>query len=547
MNIRLNLLLLLLTVAPLVALGLLGEKMAQEAEVEVSQQFKRLELNRLEALRARIDALIEARARALVKLTNDLPTDVAALRKFVRRTPEIGQIMILDDRGRRVFPPLDGPLSEWERRFLERTRGLWEGRALGPTPSNDLVGNDSLSNIVVPQTIQAHGWQPWFTGGGMALIFWRQITTPMGTRTLGIEIPGAALLSELVAALPETEVIERRARTRGGSGVPEVGASAVRTALLEAGGEVLYQWGDYEPDKAADPLAELALPAPLGAWRLVSWTEPPPAGEDDFARWAAIAAVALALIGLAVLFHRESNRTITLAAQRVTFVNQVSHELKTPLTNIRMYAELLGESLEDIFDEDPRAARYMGVIVDESQRLSRMISNVLSFARDQRQQLVLKPRAICVDEVVRAAVEHFRPALEDKQITIEIDAHAGAQVMADVDVIEQVVGNLLSNVEKYGAKSVKIITGQGEGRTWVMVADQGAGIPAQSRERIFDPFYRLDDRLTAQASGTGIGLTISRRLARLHGGDLVLLDGAVDTHTGACFELTLHTPATEES
>lgn len=573
MNARLNLLLVTLTLAPLVALGFLGQKLNREADAEVAARFAALERNRLETLRGQLDELLEIRARALVKATDELPQDISSLRRLVRRSPALGQLMILDGKGRRVFPPLAQPLSEWEQRFLERTRGLWEGGALGPSPGQEgqIQGQapaqatqiqrvtqirqapeqapeqipvaqqaaeipqaqqrSKLSSLVTPAEDQ-YGWQPWFSGGGMSLIFWRRLKGPDGAqRTLGVEILGATLLSTLVAALPETAHGEASGE-----------AGAVRTALLDARGAVLYQWGRYVPKAGEAPLASLTLSAPLGAWRLVSWTAPPPEAESGLALWAGLAAVALALIGLAILIHRESTRAITLAAQRVTFVNQVSHELKTPLTNIRMYAELLGEALDDVLDEDPRATRYMSIIVDESQRLSRMIGNVLSFARDQRQQLTLKPRPASVDAVVEAAVERFRPVLEAKGVAIALDAQAKATVQVDVDVLEQVVGNLLSNVEKYAESGVLIRTGQGADRSWIVVADQGPGVPASLGQRIFDPFYRVDDRLSAQASGTGIGLTISRRLARLHGGDLRLIAEAVEGYDGARFELSLHTP-----
>src|SRR5207247_7565172 len=93
-----------------------------------------------------------------------------------------------------------------------------------------------------------------------------------------------------------------------------------------------------------------------------------------------VAVMAVPLFWLSVYFYRENSRELRVSAQRVTFVNQVSHELKTPLTNIRMYAELLEKHLPE---DNEQAAQHLDVIVSESQRLSRLIANVLTFARQQ--------------------------------------------------------------------------------------------------------------------------------------------------------------------
>ena len=118
------------------------------------------------------------------------------------------------------------------------------------------------------------------------------------------------------------------------------------------------------------PGSSLRLASPLSAWNL-AWYGPQPAeGGPGLSLLSGLGAVALALIGLAVWFYRESSRELREAARRVTFVNQVSHELKTPLTNIRLYAELLEDELPE---EDDKAAHHLGVIVSESQRLSRRL------------------------------------------------------------------------------------------------------------------------------------------------------------------------------
>jgi len=255
---------------------------------------------------------------------------------------------------------------------------------------------------------------------------------------------------------------------------------------------------------------------------------------------AALTVLGAAVAGLSYYFYREQSREMHEAAQRVSFVNQVSHELKTPLTNIRMYAELLEKDLDE---PDERLQRHLGVIVSESQRLSRLIGNVLTFSRKQRETLELRRKPAVVDDVLRSVLDHFGPALGAKRIEVRFEPGAGDSVSLDADAVEQIIGNLISNVEKYGAEGKRMeIASRRQGDTIeITVADRGPGLPRRERQRIFEPFYRVSNALTEGVSGTGMGLAISRDLARLHGGDLELLASL----QGARFRLTLECPPVE--
>jgi signal transduction histidine kinase len=246
-----------------------------------------------------------------------------------------------------------------------------------------------------------------------------------------------------------------------------------------------------------------------------------------------LAGVAVLVVGLAIHVYRESRREFVEAETRVSFVNQVSHELKTPLTNVRMYAELLEAEVA----EEPVAARYAGVIVGEAQRLSRLIGNVLAFARHERHELHLRRRDGILDEVVARVLATFGPALAARGIAIEATLQAPELCQLDADACEQILGNLLSNIEKYAAEGgvARVTTARRGGFAYLLVADRGPGVPAAARQRIFRPFFRISNALTDGVSGAGLGLTIARELARLHGGDLVLRESAA----GAVFEARL--------
>jgi signal transduction histidine kinase len=340
-------------------------------------------------------------------------------------------------------------------------------------------------------------------------------------------------MADLLAKLPDTALEQQ-------SGVHS------RIQLTDSNDQIVYQWGRYEPADDAQPLAERGLSEPLSSWRLKYFV-----AEEGFAALAqrsiyfnlftGLAVAGMGLLALAVYWYRESSRELREAATRVNFVNQVSHELKTPLTNIRMYAELLERDLATHDNQDDaKSAQRVKVIVAESTRLSRLIGNVLTFARGSRQSLTLKRRQGVIDPLIASVLESFEPTLKQRQIEVTFRAEAAREVMFDFDAVEQILVNLISNVEKYAAegKHLEIVSRQAADTTTIRIADYGPGIRGKERNRVFEPFYRVSDRLEG-AAGAGIGLSIARSLAQLHGGDLLLLA----SDRGAVLEVTLQTPA----
>jgi signal transduction histidine kinase len=487
----------------LAAAGLLASR-SEDARLE--REVGRVVQARLAEQAAALGEVVARLERDLLADTQTLPADPEALRELARRTPRLAHLLILGTAGELVFPPPDGPQSADERRFLAETRALWDRGSVAFPP----VAEGSRPGL------GDHGWQAVGWGDGGAL-FWR--SGPPGRVVVGI--PGPTLLAALVEKLPVT--LDRA----GGTPVEE------RTALYDAGGHVAYQWGRYAPPPTAAPLFTAALPDPLEAWRLGYLGPPPPAGRA-WALAAGIAGLALAL-GLAGAWTwRESGRALRDAENRVSFVNQVSHELKTPLTNVRLYAELLEDHLPD---DDTVAQQRLGVLLAECRRLGRLINNVLTFARARRSPQVLHPQPGCVDEVVRELATQFEPALAAKSIALRLEAGAPRTVEIDADALSQMLGNLLGNVEKYAPGAPVVVrTEQSAGAVRITVHDGGPGIPAADRARVFEPFVRLGGATHEAVPGTGIGLGIARDLARLHGGDLVAAD---DGGSGACFVLTI--------
>jgi signal transduction histidine kinase len=430
------------------------------------------------------------------------------LRELTRENFLFRQVFIFDSDNRMLFPDAERPLSENERDFLLRTKEIGLSRGL--------FENSSEKH----SRTQEYGWYTWYLGDGINFIFWRGYYTAEQEKSViaGIELNRMAVISGVIRGLPATD--------------PE-GGDSFRVVLKDVGNNEVYIWGSYVPAEGIPPTAASSVVPPLASWRLEYYLSP---GTEQAAAgrivsiFGVIGFVSLAIIGLAVYFYRESTREVRDAYKKVSFVNQVSHELKTPLTNIRMYAELLENRLPE---EDERGRGYLDIVVSESRRLGRLIGNVLTFAREGRNGGTFSPTAEVPDRIVKAVVANFHASLESKQIHVELDLHAGTTVMIDRDITEQILSNLIGNVEKYAASGgyLGIHTKQyGQAAesftTEITVVDKGPGIPKGLREKVFSPFYRISNKSTDGISGTGIGLSIVRGLAKKHGGSAAVVSGA---------------------
>ena len=252
--------------------------------------------------------------------------------------------------------------------------------------------------------------------------------------------------------------------------------------------------------------------------------------------------IAILLFAIGVggwLVVADVRRQMALARQKTDFVSNVSHELKTPLTSIRMFSELLsGGHVQDT----EKRQNYLQIITAEAARLTRLINNVLDFARIERGEKKYDFQNFNFSELLTETVENYRPHLETHGFRLDYAAPKEfLEIRGDRDALAQVILNLLSNAEKYGdhAKeiSVEIRPGEGSPRTiQVMVMDRGAGVPRGSEEKIFEQFYRAHNSLSSGIQGAGLGLTLARQIARAHGGDVTYTprEGG-----GSCFTLEL--------
>lgn len=280
--------------------------------------------------------------------------------------------------------------------------------------------------------------------------------------------------------------------------------------------------GGYMLSRAAEVEGELlhqmSLSAPLGDFQLLWNVRTLPAAPGGrIITWAGILLTSVLVLGFVALY-RLGLRQIQLARQQQDFVSAVSHELKTPLTSIRMYAEMLREGWSD---EDRKREHY-AFIHDESERLSRLIGNVLQLARLERSDLELDLGLVRVSELA----DLLRSKL-DSQISragfacnYRIDAEVAEHcVLVDKDAIVQIMINLVDNALKFSARSQRReididIRLRGCDQVAFSVRDYGPGIESSQLRKIFTLFYRSGDEMRRETPGTGIGLALVRQLAR---------------------------------
>jgi signal transduction histidine kinase len=239
---------------------------------------------------------------------------------------------------------------------------------------------------------------------------------------------------------------------------------------------------------------------------------------------ALIALGAVMLIGLLAIYH-SVRAVVDLSERRSQFVSSVTHELKTPLTNIRMYVEMLEQG---IAATPEREQAYLGIIGSESARLSRLVNNVLELARLEKKQRRVQMLQGRLEEVLAEVRAVMAPKLEQEGFTLTIEANAVPEFAYDHEAMIQILINLLENSIKFGRNApqrhITISARAGDGKVAIAVADTGPGIARQALKKVFDDFYRADNALTRTTSGTGIGLALVRQLTQAMGGHVVAVN-----------------------
>jgi signal transduction histidine kinase len=271
-------------------------------------------------------------------------------------------------------------------------------------------------------------------------------------------------------------------------------------------------------------------------------SEIPPSSARAPLRLTLMVLAAVLLVGLLAIY-RSVSAQVALSQRRSQFASAVTHELKTPLTTIRMYVEMLQQGMAG----DPqRQKRYFQVLDTETARLGRLINNVLELSRLEKQQRPLTYTCGDLHEVVQKVEAALGPQLKAAGFDFEVENRLREPFAYDAEVLVQVLINLIENSLKFGRdsdrKAIRLtIARQGE-TVRLAVTDTGPGIPREDLKRIFEDFYRAEDEMTRTTAGTGIGLALVKRFAEAMGGGVT----AGNNPSGGC-TITLIRPANEDA
>ncbi|MEX2223836.1 MAG: HAMP domain-containing sensor histidine kinase [Candidatus Rokuibacteriota bacterium] len=352
---------------------------------------------------------------------------------------------------------------------------------------------------------------------------------------LAAVLQGAARGPLLVALRRDEQALSRDVLEKTLEGGDGKGALAV----LDGRGKTVFS---SRPLDSEAPVLTVPFGEALPAWRVALYQPAGLAPRDMVRRQAMIFMAAFALLlvviaaGLAATY-RLVRRESEIARLKSDFVANVSHDLKTPLSLIRMFAETL--EMDRVPDEG-RRREYYGVLTRESERLSRLIDNVLDFSRIEsgRQRYEIAPGP--VEPIVHEVVESFRHPLVQQGFTIDVSIGPELpEVPLDGDAMKQALANLLDNAMKYSADRRHITVAarrEGDGLA-VEVADRGIGIPVSERARIFEKFYRVGRSETQGRRGSGVGLALVKHIVEAHRGRVT-----VDGRPGEGTRFTLHLP-----
>jgi signal transduction histidine kinase len=515
----------LLLLVPTLLIGALALRLLRNEQQFLTESTLHANRQRTATIAESLDLAVAEVKDSLLDSLRGLPSDdlEQRLEDWRLGNPLVRNVFIWSDDGLMLPDPQSPPNAE-AGAFVTRYQALFTGRIPWQQPQPDGPRGTSSSLPVIDhkapysprrelrqlaqQLDQAapiaqglSGWLPWFWEDRLYLLGWQE--DAVSGQRYGLEIEMMALLSRLVPSLPE----------------PSAGEIY---ALIDGQGRIVHRTGAGELTADTPLLASLPIGAQLPHWqlRIYGLEGLNPAGDRSLLVLSTLLVgcfVAAVLFGGSLLLW-QAWRHMRDARRKTSFVSNVSHELKTPLTTIRMYAELLDEGR---IEETEKRRRYLQVIVSESQRLTRLVNNVLDFSRLEQKRkhyhLTTLPLAEILEQVLEGQAVRLRQSgleltsrVPDRPLSVHVDR----------DAVEQVLLNLIDNAIKYAAQGGELMVElqQTEKSAEVRIMDSGPGVPASEQKRIFQQFHRVDNDLTCNRPGCGLGLSIARRLLQdMHG------------------------------
>jgi signal transduction histidine kinase len=331
----------------------------------------------------------------------------------------------------------------------------------------------------------------------------------------GLLIEPQLLLDELIAPAYRESVL---------SSMSDLIIAYQGNVVTEYGADYAREYLPSSQDSINELLYQARLIAPFGDLELILNLSRLPVGAGSrVIGWAAMI-MALVLVGGFILLYRLGAGAITLGQQQQDFVSAVSHELKTPLTSIRMYGEMLREGWVD----ETRKKSYYDFIFNESERLSRLINNVLHLSRMNRHEQKPNLEHLSLETLLDVLRPKLESQLEGAGFSLDLKYGEGTQILKlsiDSDWLTQILINLVDNAIKFSGngeqKTVQITTRLLQDQSiQISVRDFGPGVANDQMKKIFKLFYRSENELTRETVGTGIGLALVHQLVTGMGGNV---------------------------
>lgn len=298
---------------------------------------------------------------------------------------------------------------------------------------------------------------------------------------------------------------------------------AIVVRVAEPDGTVIYE-NAATPDGAFEVKREMEATSFKGLKLFLRYRDA--SIEQDVNRWRTWTLCLIGFIDLMLgaglyLIYSNVRRELHLSRLKSDFVANVSHELKTPLALIRLFAETL--EMGRVPGEE-KAQQYYRVINKESQRLTQLINNILDFSRIEAGRREYRLAPADVSRIVNEVVEAYRFQIEQQGFTLEVEVEEGLpRVTADKEALAQALLNLMNNALKYtrDEKYLKLeVARRGDEQVAVSVTDRGIGVAKGEQKKIFEKFYRAEDSLVHETKGSGLGLSLVQHIMEAHGGSV---------------------------
>jgi PAS/PAC sensor signal transduction histidine kinase (EC 2.7.13.3) len=224
-----------------------------------------------------------------------------------------------------------------------------------------------------------------------------------------------------------------------------------------------------------------------------------------------------------IIVYQDITQEHNLNKMRKEFVANVSHELKTPITTIKSYTETL--MIDDI--DDVHKERFLSVIDEECDRMSRLVSDLLQLSNIDYKKTKWNKEKLCLNEIIEDTVSKLKIMASEKNITLIFESSSEYYTYADKDGLVQVFQNIIINSIKYTESSgyVKVIMSKETPYVVIKVIDNGIGIPQEDRDRVFDRFYRVEKGRSRDLGGTGLGLSIAKEIVEAFDGKIQIESG----------------------